>query len=43
MQMLYQRLKVKIKTVCMYDLFEKECGFARRKFKFNKDGSVEEI
>lgn len=27
----------------MYDLYEKSCGYTRRMFKFNSDGSVEEI
>lgn len=27
----------------MYDLYEKACGFTRRMFKFNIDGSTKEI
>lgn len=31
------------KTPCMYDVYESSCGFTCPKFRFNQDGSTEEI
>ena len=31
------------KTISMYEVFENACGFKRPVFRFNQDGSVEEI
>lgn len=31
------------KTISMYEVFENACGFKRPKFRFNQDGSIEEI
>ena len=31
------------KTPCMYDVYANACGFTHRTFRFNQDGSTEEI
>lgn len=40
---IFTEIKSIDKTPCMYDVYANVCGFTHRTFRFNQDGSTEEI